>query len=385
MYRVTEQKIRHLLDNPDRSIVAGEILEPLSPDNPADLDTCAALIPLAKADPGFFNAIIQKADEIKRRVFGNTVKIFIPVYFSNACVNRCRYCGFSAANTSMPRKTLTEDEFRTEIETVYGMGYRVIELVTSESPSLKKKGKLSRYVKIAKEILDSNKIHDVKSQLILMSWNLSGDEFKTVRDAGLDAFYLWQETYDRELFSELHPKGTRKSDFQSRLEVFDRAIQAGIKNIGMGILFGIAPWEFDLLALVDHGKYLECTYGVTPDALGLPRFKHAGGAAITQAPYPVSDQHLRLAVAIYRLAFPKSHVFLNTREKLPLLMKLLEGGGSETNIACSVYPGGYSDPCPDGQFDVYNYPTDKTLKRLIDAGHQPTHFVAHANIGDLYT
>ncbi|MCK4720368.1 hypothetical protein KAU08_06905, partial [bacterium] len=81
MYRVTEQKIRHLLDNPDRSIVAGEILEPLSPDNPADLDTCAALIPLAKADPGFFNAIIQKADEIKRRVFGNTVKIFIPVYF----------------------------------------------------------------------------------------------------------------------------------------------------------------------------------------------------------------------------------------------------------------------------------------------------------------
>ena len=373
MYSLPENKIRKLLDGNSRLRPATEILDSVAPETPACLEDIASLLLMGKSDPGIFDSIISKARGLKETVFGNTVKIFVPLYFSNACVNRCLYCGFNAGNESMPRKTLSEDEFRQEMETVLDLGYSVIELVTSESPPVKVDKRLANYVSIANEVMREKAGQDEESQLILMSWVLSDDEFAMVRDAGLENFYLWQETYSREVFRELHPDGTPKASFDERIGVFDRAVAAGIKNIGIGILYGLAPWEFDLLALIDHGKYLESECGARIDALGLPRFKHARGAQIETAPYPVSDDELRLAVALYRLAFPKSHVFLNTREKLPLLLKLLRGGGSEMNIACSVYPGGYTNPQREGQFDVYNYPTEKTLDWLVDNGFQPTH------------
>ncbi|MCX6647095.1 MAG: hypothetical protein NTY09_12185 [bacterium] len=362
-----------MLDWNPGSTVVNKILESISPDNPADLDEIAYLLGAGKSDTKNYSAIIRQAGELKKSVFGNTVKIFIPLYLSNVCVNRCLYCGFNADNVSMPRKTLTDEEFRIEMETVLGLGYRVIELVTSESPAVKKNHRLADFVGIAADVMSQKVAADEDSQLILMSWLLSDDEFAMVRKAGLENFYLWQETYSRQIFMKLHPEGTPKSAFDERIEVFDKAVGSGIKNVGIGILYGLAPWEFDLLALIDHGKYLQNECGANIDALGLPRFKHAKGAMIEKAPYPVTDDDLRLAVALYRLAFPKSHVFLNTREKLPLLLKLLNGGGSEMNIACSVYPGGYTNPQRDGQFDVYNYPTEKTLKWLKENGFQPAY------------
>jgi 2-iminoacetate synthase len=373
MYNLPEKRIRKLLDGSRESGSVSHILGSISPENPADLDKIAALLQAGKSEGENFDAIIRSAGELKKSVFGSAVKIFVPLYFSNECVNRCLYCGFNAGNKSMPRKTLTTEEFKTEMETVLGLGYRVIELVTSESPAVRKNHRLPEFIGIAKESMARMISPDEDSQLILMSWLLSDEEFAMVRKAGLENFYLWQETYDREIFMKLHPKGTPKSTFDERLGVFDRAVESGIKNVGIGILYGLAPWEFDLLSLIDHGKYLQNECGANIDALGLPRFKHAEGAKMVEAPYPVSDDDLRLAVALYRLAFPNSHVFLNTREKLPLLQKLLNAGGSEMNIACSVFPGGYTNPQRDGQFDVYNYPTEKTIKWLRENGFQPTY------------
>jgi 2-iminoacetate synthase len=203
-----------------------------------------------------------------------------------------------------------------------------------------------------------------------------------VRDAGLDAFYIWQETYDPDVYSGLHPGTSPKSDFEWRTGVFDRAIKSGIKKVGLGVLFGLADWKYDLLSLISHGKYLQEEYGVTPDAIGIPRFRSAAGAVLKEAPNAMSDDDLKLAVALYRLAFPHSHVFLNTREKMTLLMELIGCGGSEMNIACAVYPGGYSEPKGDRQFDFYSYPTDKTVARLRDSGYEVSHFAEAVRTGD---
>ena len=216
-----------------------------------------------------------------------------------------------------------------------------------------------------------------------MSWALSDEEFKALADSPPDCFYIWQETYNKELYGKYHPAGHPKADFQNRIDVFDRAIKSGIRRVGLGVLFGLAPWERDVLSLIAHGQYLQNEYGITIDAVGIPRFKPAEGARITEAPFPVSDSEIKLAAAIYRLAFPNSHVFLNTREKLNLIFELLDSGGSEMNIACAVYPGGYGVPRRERQFSHYSYPTEKTIEELKKRGYFITHFGAGSVINSL--
>ena len=380
MFEVPAEKINGLLSRTDRSVDWKLLLDRITPGNPCDLETASILIRAAGESSDAFSAIIEKANSIKQQVFGNAVKLFVPVYISNSCINNCEYCAYRRDNTEMPRRTLTGDEFRREIEQVVGMGYRVIELVTGESPDLKPPGSLAKYVRIAREVVDSAAQSDDPPEIILMSWALDDAEFVSVREGGPDSFYLWQETYDRKTFESVHSSDSPKADFDWRTGVFDRAIKAGIRRVGIGVLFGLGRLDFDMLALISHGMYLQETYGITIDALGLPRFKPAQGTPMQVAPSPVSDDELKLAVALYRLAFPHSHLFLNTREKLNLLLELLDGGGSEMNIACAVYPGGYTEPKSERQFEHYSYPTDKTVKLIEERGHKLSHFVSHATI-----
>lgn len=375
MFRIPYEKIRNLvasdtLEGHDISKIINEVCT----ERPLDTYQAAVILRRLRKDPSFLSTLTNRAFDIKRENFGNNIKLFVPLYISNRCENDCAYCAYRRGHVNMPRKTLNEEEFRRELSAVMDKGYRVIELVTSESTELKNNNSLAHYVKIAREMLDSQDQKEGKGEIILMSWALSDDEFAIVKDAGIDAFYLWQETYNPDIYSDMHPAGTPKNDFQWRVGVFDRAIRAGIRRVGLGILLGLAPWEFDVLALIEHGKYLEEKYNVTLDVIGVPRFKKAQGIKISAAPHPVSDAQLKAAVAIYRMAFPRTHIFLNTREKLSLIFELLQCGGSEMNIACAVFPGGYTEFIPDRQFDYYSYPTEKTVTLLQSKGYQPTHF-----------
>jgi len=371
MFKVPKETIQRLLGSRIDACDAGSILEGIDGENPASMEDIGALIGAYGGDVSKVNEISARADEIKREVFGNRIKLFVPMYISNVCVNNCLYCSYRAQNRAMPRRLLTEGEFRAEIQKVLTMGYRVIEIVTGEDPELKAAGKLGGYVRLAKRELERV---GGESEVILMSWALDDGEFGEAYEAGADGFYLWQETYDEEQYGRLHPEGTPKHDFGWRLDVFDRAIKSGIGRVGMGVLLGLADWGFDVLALTAHGKYLEETYGITVDAIGVPRFKYSDGAEIREAPNPVSDEELRVVAGLYRLAFPKSHIFLNTREKFSMMKGLLKGGGSEMNIACAVYPGGYTEPRTERQFDYFSYPTAKTLKALKKEGYEVTYF-----------
>jgi len=373
MYQVESgnfQKTEYLSPGGTVESVLGQVI----PDNPASVGQISSLISLCLEDPCSIRQVVEHAARLKETVFGSGVKLFVPVYISNHCINDCHYCGYRRSNAVMNRRTLSVDEFRQEIIKVTGMGYRVIEIVTSESPALTRGNVLADYVSVTKEVLDKVPKSGDTPEIILMSWALSEREFRDVRDAGLDSFYLWQETYNKDLYSMYHPGDTPKSDFEWRLGVFDRATRAGISRLGLGVLLGLDDWKSEVISLIEHGRYIERTYGISPDAIGVPRFKHAEGACLDNPPSEVTDEELKLIVALYRLAFPRTHLFLNTREKFPLIMELLKGGGSEMNIACAVFPGGYSSPRKDRQFDFYNYPTEITLERLKDEGYSTTHF-----------
>jgi len=352
------------------------ILNSLTRSNPLSLENAARLLEAGSVSKEASLKITGHAGDLTREVFGRKIKLFVPLYLSNDCVNNCLYCAYRKGNEEMPRRTLSKDDFRREMEAVTDQGYRVIELVTSESEDLIAPGVLEDYIRIARETLDSVGVpgRGEDPEIILMSWVLGPDRFSTLKDAGLDAYYQWQETYNREQFRKLHPSGSPKANFEKRIGVFDHALRSGIGKIGMGVLFGLGKWKSEVLSLIGHGRYLEEKYGVSPAAVGIPRFKHAEGAPMLEAPYPVSDYELKLAVAIFRLAFPRSHVFLNTRERLNLMLELLDGGGSEMNIACAVYPGGYTEPSKGKQFDYFNYPTDKTLGMLSERGYTSSHF-----------
>jgi 2-iminoacetate synthase len=376
MFEVPSKNIHKLLEITSAQRSLSAIIDKITPVNPLDIEAAAQIINAFRVDAKVLGEVTRKANQIKLETLGNTIKFFIPIYLSNVCVNDCLYCSYRMGHSSMPRKTLTEAEFRNELEQVLGMGYRVLELVTSESPELKINKQLAKYVSIAREMVDKASQAEEKPEVLLMSWALRDDEFKAVRDAGCDAFYLWQETYDRDIYNSLHPEGTPKADFEWRTSAFERALNAGFERVGLGVLFGLGPWEFEVLSLIAHGKYLETTSGHPIDVIGIPRFKPAEGAPMQAPPYPVSDDDLRLAVALNRLAFPYTNVFLNTREKLNLVLDLLEGGGSEMNMACAIYPGGYTEHSDARQFEHYSFPTERTLEMLIGKGYSPSHFVA---------
>ncbi len=305
-----------------------------------------------------FEYIIASADILKKKVFGDKVKIYIPVYITNICTNNCVYCGFRKDNPLLSRKRLSLEEFGKEIESVLNIGHRTIELVLGNDTKLDGP-RLAQYIEITAKKLNG------KGSIILMSEPMGLEDYKILKDAGLNEVYCWQETYNPNRYAEVHPEGTHKHDYQYRLTIFDRILQAGIRRYGMGVLFGLYNWEYDVLALLRHAQQLEEEYGIAPYAFGIPRLKKARGA-LTQRPFcRVTDNMYRLVVAVYRLAFPTAHIYMNTRENLRLILDLLIGGGSEVNIEASTVPGGYTKQFVNGeQFFHYSYDSRNIIEIL---------------------
>lgn len=318
-------------------------------------------------DDTLFNYIIESANELKQKVFGKKVKIYIPVYITNVCVNKCIYCGFRRDNKSLNRKTLSLEEFKKEIDFVLDIGHHTIELVLGHHPKLKGY-ELAKYVEYTASELRKRE----GGSVILMSAPLGTKDYKILKQAGLDEVYCWQETYNRERYEEVHPPNTPKYNYSYRTGIFERVLEAGIQRYGMGVLFGLYNWEYDVLSLLQHAKWLEGRFGITPHALGVPRFKKAHGPTRRRPFCRVTNKMYRLSVAVYRLAFPYTQTYLNTRENIEFILQLLKGGGSEVNIEASTYPGGYTDGTSNGQFFHYSYDSGEVFKTLRRLGLQPS-------------
>jgi len=303
-------------------------------------------------DPSACAEIQTAAGQLRSRVAGNTLEFVIPEYLTSFCQNDCLYCGYRKSNPLAERTRLSLHEYERELDLILSWGHRQIELVLAEDPEFGP-DPLAPYVELTKR-----KLETLGGGLVALNAPAYGeDDYRRLRAAGLDWVALWQETYDQPHFDRWHYPGSPKRHYEFRLDVWDRAIAAGFTRVALGVLFSLYDWRYDVLALVEHGNYLRRTYGLEPHALGIPRLKSARGVLASQKPsrFSVSDEDYALAVSVYHLAFPRTRLFFNTRERYEFNLSMVAGGDLFT-VDCETLPGAYLRGRLPGQFATHYYP-----------------------------
>jgi 2-iminoacetate synthase len=339
----------------------------------------AALISVS--DPGLLSEIFATARQIKESIYGPRIVLFAPLYVSNLCKNECLYCGFRAANKDIVRRALTQAEIADETRIIVEQGHKRILLVSGESyPD-------EGFSYILKSIDTVYKTHSGRGEIRRVNVNLAPmevDQFKELKVAGIGTFQLFQETYHLETYHRMHVAG-RKRDYEWRVTAFDRAMQAGIDDVGMGFLLGLYDWKFEVLALLQHIHHLEDTFGVGPHTISVPRLEPTGGSEIaSNPPYPVSDTDFLKLVAILRMAVPYTGMIMSTREDAEIRRATLALGVSQISAGSRTNPGGYADGIHDenAQFQLGDHRSlDEVICDLAAMGYIPSFCTACYRLG----
>lgn len=305
-------------------------------------DEVAAL--LAVDDPELIDEMAAAAWEIKHKVYDNRVVTFAPMYISSYCVNRCRYCGFSADNIHEKRRCLTQEEIKREAEVMIRLGHKRVMAVFGEHPMTG--------AEFIAESLDS--IYSASAQMRRGLCNvrrinvnaapLSIDDLKIVQKAGIGTFQVFQETYDHKIYKEMHPQDTVKGDYGWRLTCMHRAFDAGIDDVGLGVLFGLNPdWKFEVAAMCTHARELERFVGIGPHTFSVPRMHAASGSEVANAKSNFSDDDFFKAVLVLRLAVPYTGLIVTARETKELRDRCLRIGLTQMDAGTRIDIGGYSE------------------------------------------
>lgn len=297
------------------------------------------------SDPGLWDEMRAAAGAIKHKVYDNRIVTFAPLYLSSKCVNNCMYCGLRSSNEAVERRVLTMDEVRAETEALAGkLGHKRLIVVYGEHPE-------SGVDYIAESIraVYSVKVQTRKGigQIRRVNVNaapMSVDELKILHECGLGTFQVFQETYDRRAYAQLHPAGTIKGDFRWRLTAMHRAQEAGIDDNGIGVLYGLSDWRFELLAQQAHVLEMERFCGIGPHTLSFPRLEPAVNTPFIEKPkWRVSDDDFERIVILARLAVPYSGLILTARESPAMRRRLLPLGVTQMDAASNVGVGAYAD------------------------------------------
>lgn len=299
---------------------------------------------LAVDDPELINEMAAAAWDIKHKVYDNRVVTFAPMYISSYCVNRCRYCGFSADNIHEKRRCLTQEEIKREAEAMIRLGHKRVMAVFGEHPMTG--------ADFIAESLDS--IYSASAQMRRGLCNvrrinvnaapLSIDELKVVQKAGIGTFQVFQETYDHKIYQEMHPQDTVKGDYGWRLTCMHRAFDAGIDDVGLGVLFGLNPdWKFEVAAMCTHARELERFVGIGPHTFSVPRMHAASGSEVANAKSNFSDDDFFKAVLVLRLAVPYTGLIVTARETKELRDRCLRIGLTQMDAGTRIDIGGYSE------------------------------------------
>jgi len=314
-------------------------------------------------DAGLIEEIKEGARTLKRTIYGNRIVLFAPLYIGNWCTNNCTYCGFRTSNSNAIRKTLTDSEILSEITALEDNGQKRLILVYGEhalySPEF-----IAHTVKLAYSVKKGNgEIRRVN----INAAPLDIDGFKTVKASGIGTYQVFQETYHPEAYKKYHLSG-RKTDYNYRLTSLDRAQEAGIDDVGIGALFGLYDWRFEVLGLVRHTNHLEACYNVGPHTISFPRIKDASTLDIDQSHF-VSDSDFTKLVAILRLAVPYTGMILTAREPAQLRNQIIQFGVSQIDGGTKIELGSYSEKqdtennLDKGQFQIND---DRSLNEIIN-------------------
>lgn len=310
-----------------------EILEKASLAKGLSLDEAAVL--LSVKDNVLLHEIYHAANLVKEKVFGKRVVVFAPLYLSNYCTNNCLYCGFRIDNKDAVRKALDKDEIISEANILEDMGFKRLLLVCGEDP---KRAGLD-YMLDAVDAIYKNTGMRI---LHINAPPMALEELRTLKGAGVGVYQAFQETYHKPTYEKFHPSG-RKSNYEYRLNVMDRAIEAGFEDVGIGALLGLYDYRYDALAVIAHSQYLFERFGAYAHTISVPRLRPASGSPIKDMPESVTDEDFKKIVAVYRLAAPSAGVVISTREPAALRDEVLHIGASQISAGSKTEPGGYNE------------------------------------------
>ncbi len=310
---------------------------------------------LLRSDKAMRGEIMKAASRLKQEVYGNRIVLFAPLYVGNLCSNLCNYCSFAADNTLTSRKTLTTQELNQEVDTLSGQGHKRLILVYGEHPKYS-----AHYIaQSVKEVYLSGKIRRVN----INAAPLGVEGFRVVAESGIGTYQIFQESYNPEVYKR-HHLGGMKSDYNWRLTSLDRAMEAGIDDVGLGVLFGLnSSWEQEIMALIRHTNHLEACFGVGPHTISFPRITQAVGA--TPAESPISDENFIFAIAVLRLAIPYAGLILTARESAELRDRAIEYGVSQIDGGTVIEVGGYSEENQWQGAAQFSITDDRSLHEII--------------------
>lgn len=311
------------------------------------------------------------AMEIKRKIYGNRIVMFAPLYLSNYCVNGCRYCPYHYGNCQIARKKLTQEEIRREVIALQDMGHKRLALETGEDPVN------SPIEYVLESIKTIYGIHHKNGAIRRVNVNIAAttvENYRKLKEAGIGTYILFQETYDKERYEYLHPTGP-KHNYAYHTEAMDRAMEGGIDDVGIGVLFGLSDYRYDFIGLLMHAKHLEDTFGVGPHTISVPRIRPAADVDLNEYPNAIDDKLFRKIVAILRIAVPYTGLIISTRESEESRADVLKVGVSQISGGSSTSVGGYVEKEEENsaQFEVNDTRTlDEIVGWLAKLGYMPS-------------
>ena len=372
---ISDEEILETLDfaenNKNNTKLVDEILEKARKGK--GLKHREAAVLLACEIPEKNEEIFKLAEQIKKDYYGNRIVLFAPLYISNYCVNGCVYCPYHAKNKHIPRKKMTQEEIRNEVIALQDMGHKRIALEAGEDP-------VNNPIEYVLESIKT--IYDVKHKngaIRRINVNIAAttvENYKKLHDIGIGTYVLFQETYNKEAYERLHPTGP-KHNYNYHTEAMDRAMEAGIDDVSLGVLFGLERYKYEFTGLLMHAEHLEAAFGVGPHAISVPRIKKADDIDPSVFDNGIDDDTFAKIVACIRISVPYTGMIISTRESEKCRERLLHLGLSQMSGGSKTSVGGYAEPEPEGedssQFEVSDKRTlDEVVRWLMNIGYLPS-------------
>jgi 2-iminoacetate synthase len=333
------------------------------------------------SDPELLAELFETARYVKNEIYGSRLVIFAPLYISNLCTNECLYCAFRVRNREIARRALTQEEIARETKILIDQGHKRVLLVAGES--YPREG----FSYVLKAIDTVYSTHSGPGEIRRVNVNIAPltlEEFRELKAAEIGTYQLFQETYHRDVYSRVHVAGAKR-DFDWRLTALDRAMQAGIDDCGIGVLFGLTDWRFEIMAMMQHIAHLEARFGVGPHTISVPRLEPALGAPLAEhPPHPVSDIDFRKIVAILRITVPYTGIIMSTRESASIRRETFALGVSQISAGSRTNPGGYADGegATSEQFCLGDHrPLDEVVRDVAKLGYIPSFCTACYRVG----
>ncbi len=338
---------------------------------------------LIRADaPAQIKKIKEGAHKLKEKIYGKRIVLFAPLYVGSFCINNCRYCGFRMSNKNAVRKTLEKDELIREVQALEDEGQKRLILVFGEHPMYNEDFIANTVQTVYATKKDRGEIRRVN----INAAPLDIEGFRKVKEAGIGTYQIFQETYHRETYAYYHPSG-KKADYNHRLTALDKAQEAGLDDVGIGALFGLYDWRFEVMALVRHTNHLEACYNVGPHTISFPRLQDASDVDINKK-FMVSDEDFTRIIAILRLAVPYTGLILTARESAELRIEAMSLGVSQIDGGTKIELGAYARQKQENQdihqeqFKINDSRTlGEVIEELLDGDYLPSFCTACYRLG----